>query len=402
VGNILRLPYVYRVPLCVPFWNGQTYAALLRCIGSGQIVRGPDVQQLEARLAAFFFTSSSIACDSGRAALELALRATGVRAGDEVIVPTFCCASIVPPILAVGGVPVLADIGMDLTLTVETVEAATTSRTRAVVVAHLFGNPAPIAAIEAFCRRGGLILIDDAAQALGARLNGQLLGTFGDVGIVSFGNGKVCFGVGGGALVSRDNAVLERAHAARFAPAAAMPTLRRAAAVTVWRRWRRWSLPLQVALRRVYPGEREPVYAGRSMANMDAAVAASLLDTLDANLATRRARVDAYRAHLGNEAEYSLLPHQHGSACLTQLVSFKNGERTALEAMNTLREAGFEVDRSYRPLHLQPAYEQYSRGTLANAERLWSSLLELPCEPTVKLEDVRRIAELVKATAGGQ
>ena len=319
-----------------------------------------------------------------------------------MIVPTFCCTSIIPPITAVGAVPVLADIGENLTLTPETVEAAISSRTRAVIVPHLFGNPAPITAIEELCRLRGFLVIDDAAQALGARLNGRLLGTFGDAGIVSFGNGKVCFGVGGGALVSRDSGVLERAQTFRFPSAAAMPSLKRAAAVTVWRRWRRWTLPLQVALRRVLPDGRDPVYAGRAMANLDAAIAASLLDTLDANLAARRARVDAYRAHLGNGTAFSLLPHEEGSACLTQLISFHGGESAALDTVHTLRNAGYETYRSYRPLHLLPAHARYARGTLANADRLWSTLLELPCEPTVKMEDVRRIAGLVKATAGAR
>ncbi len=400
VGNTFRLPYVYRVPLCRPFWSWRTYAALTRCIGSGRVVSGPDVQRLEEKLAMFFSTSTPVACNSGRAALELGLRATGVGAGDEVIVPTFCCASIVPPIVAVEAVPVLADVGKDLTLTSETVEAAITSRTRAVVVAHLFGNPAPIRAIEVLCRERGLILIDDAAQALGARLKGRLLGTFGDAGIVSFGNGKVCFGVGGGALVSRHNEVLERARTAHFSPAAAVPTLKRAAAVTVWRRWRRWSLPLQVTLSRVYTIRQESAYAGRAMANLDAAVATSLLDTLDANIAARRSRVDAYRALLGHEAACSLLPHTEGSACLTQLVSFHGGEHVTIAIVRALRDAGYEVDRSYRPLHLQPPYEKHARSALPNADRIWPSLVELPCEPTVEMDDVRRVAEIVRATAG--
>ena len=138
------------------------------------------------------------------------------------------------------------------------------------------------------------------------------------------------------------------------------------------------------------------------MANLDAAVALSLLDTLDTNLAARRARVDAYRALLGNDAGCRLISHEEGSAGLTQLVRFHGGERAAIEAVHTLREAGYEVDRTYRPLHLQPAYEQYARDTLNNAEHMWSSLVELPCEPTVTMEDVRRITELVKATAGGR
>ncbi len=396
--SALRLPYVYRVPLCVPFWNWRTYAALARCIGRGEIVGGSDVQRLEQRLAALFSTASSVACNSGRAALELALRANGVGAGDEVVVPTFCCASIISPILALGAMPVLCDVGEHLTLTPATIEAAVTSRTRGVVVAHLLGNPAPIDTIEEFCRRRGLILIDDAAQALGAKLNGRLLGTFGDAGIVSFGSGKVCFGVGGGVLVSRQGAVMERARAARFPRAEAAPTLKRAAGVTVWRRWRHWSLPLQIVLSRIGKPAQGASYQGRAMANLDAAVASSLLDTLDDNLAARRARVDAYRTLLGQGPGCSLLPHGEGSACLAQLVSFSGGEQVALAVVRALREAGYEVDRSYQPLHLQAAYDKYARGALPNADRLWPALVELPCEPTVRMEDAKRIAEVVRTT----
>jgi len=399
IGSIiLRLPYVYRVPLCVPFWNWQTYLALLHCSFFGRTVDGPDLARLEQRLATFFSVPLVVACNSGRAALEVALRATGVRSGDEVIVPTFCCASIIPPIIAVGAEPVLADVGADLMLTPETVEAACTARTRAVVVAHLFGNPAPIEAIEGVCRRRGLILIDDAAQALGARLNGQLLGTFGDAGIVSFGNGKVCFGVGGGILVSREAAVLERARGIGLPRPEIVPTLKRAAAVTVWRRWRRWSLPVQAALNRRRGSSQEPAHERRAMANLDAAVASSLMDTLDSNLAARRARVEAYRQWLGPETSFSLLPHQSGSACLTQLVSFAGAEEVALKVVRALRDAGYEAERSFRPLHLQAAYDRYARSSLPKAERAWRALVELPCEPSVRIDDVERIARLIRTT----
>ena len=317
-----------------------------------------------------------------------------------MIAPTFCCASIIPPIIAVGAQPVLADIGADLMLTADTVEAACTSRTRAVVVAHLFGNPAPIEALEEVCRRRGLVLIDDAAQALGARLNGRPLGTFGNAGIVSFGNGKVCFGVGGGALIARDAAVMARARGIALPRAQVLPTLKRAAEVMVWRRWRRWSLPLQVALNRSRGANPEPAYAPGAMANLNAAVASSLLDRLEANLAARRARVEAYHRLLGRENAISLFPHHGGSACLTQVVSFAGGEQVALKTLRALRDRGYEVDRSFRPLHLQTAYERYSRSPLPHAEREWQALIELPCEPSVGMDDVERIAGLVRTSVG--
>jgi dTDP-4-amino-4,6-dideoxygalactose transaminase len=374
--------------------------ALLRCSVLGRVVDGPDVAHLEQRLATFFSVPSVVACNSGRVALELALRATGVRAGDEVIVPTFCCASTIPPIVAVGAVPVLADVGADLMLTPETVEAARTPRTRGVIVAHLFGNPARIEALEEVCRRCGLVLIDDAAQAFGARLNRRPLGTFGDVGIASFGNGKVCFGVGGGVLVSRDAAVVSRARGVALARAQVIPTLKRAAGVMVWRRWRRWSLPLQVTLNRRLGSSPEPEYTRGAMANLNAAVALSLVDTLEANLAARRARVEAYHQRLGREAEISLLPHHHGSACLTQLVGFAGGEHVAFKVLRTLRDAGYEVDRSFRPLHLQLTYERYARKPLPHTEREWQALVELPCEPSVRMVDIERIAALIRTTVG--
>ncbi len=364
------------------------------------MVAGPDVSRLEERLAAHFSVAAAIACDSGRAALELALRATGVRAGDEVVLPTFCCVSIVPPVLAIGAVPVLADIGADLALTADTVEAACSPRTRAVVVAHLFGNPAPIDRIAAVCRRRGIALIDDAAQALGATLDGQPLGTFGDAGVVSFGNGKVCFGTGGGVFVSRDPEVLARAKAVAFAPPDAGAALMRAAAVLMWRRWRRWSLPLKVAWTRFRGESAQEPYAGRAMSNLDAAVALTLLDSLEANLAARRARVEAYQRLLGGQRKFALVPHRPGSACLTQLVDFRQDEPLALKVVEVLRDAGYEVDRSFRPLHLQDSYRKFASGSLPVAERMWSSLVELPCEPSVALDDVDRIAALIRATAG--
>jgi dTDP-4-amino-4,6-dideoxygalactose transaminase len=395
----VRLPYVYRVPLCVPFWSARTYAALFRSCGLGRVAAGPDVARLEARMAARFSAPGAIACDTGRAALELALRATGVRAGDEVVLPTFCCVSIVPPVLAIGAVPVLADVGPDLALTAETVEEACTPRTRAVVVAHLFGNPTPMVDIVAVCRRRGIALIDDAAQALGATLDGQPLGTYGDAGMVSFGNGKVCFGTGGGVLVARDPGVLERARRFPLPPKGAGHALRRAAAVVAWRRWRRWSLPLKVAWTRLRGEPAQEPYAAGAMSNLDAAVALTLLDTLEANLAARRARVEAYRRLLNGQRKLHLVPHRPGSACLTQLVDFRGDEALALEVVGALRDAGYEVDRSFCPLHVQMTYERFASRPLPTAERMWASLVELPCEPDVSLDDVGRIASLISATS---
>jgi dTDP-4-amino-4,6-dideoxygalactose transaminase len=136
------------------------------------------------------------------------------------------------------------------------------------------------------------------------------------------------------------------------------------------------------------------------MSNLDAAVALTLLDTLEANLAARRARVEAYGRLLGGQRKFALLPHRPGSACLTQLIDFRGDEALALRVVAALRGAGYEVDRSFRPLHLQKAYERFASRPLPTAERTWASLVELPCEPEVTFDDVERVAALICARAG--
>jgi len=340
-----------------------------------------------------------IACGSGRAAIELALRATGVQAGAEVIVPTFCCTSVVAPILAVGAVPVLADVGDELNLTPQTVAAAFTSRTTAVVVPHLFGNPAQIQPIVELCRPRGIVVIDDAAQALGAGCGGRALGTFGDVGVVSFGNGKVCFGTGGGVLLSRNAEVLKRAAAVALAPGSAREGVRQALSTLVWRRWRRWTLPLQMALTRLQSqADGAASHSLQAMRNLDAAVALTLLDTLDDNLGARSVRVAAYQHLLAGEAGVTLVPHRSGSACVTQVLQIARGGVDARRLISVLRAAGYEANDSYKPLHLQPDFARFAPKPLTNAERLWGALVELPCEPSVSLRDVGHICTLVRAT----
>ena len=103
----------------------------------------------------------------------LALRALGLGSGDEVILPSYICRSAVEGVQGVGAVPVFADVGSDLHLTAETVRGAITPRTKAVIVAHLFGKAAPVDRIERSLRGTGIALIDDAAQSLGARCAGD-------------------------------------------------------------------------------------------------------------------------------------------------------------------------------------------------------------------------------------
>jgi len=397
------LPRPYHVPLANPFWSGATFRAIVRCLLSGQVIVGPDLAELKSSITQDLGIQDAILCGSGSLALELALRSCDVKSGDEVVVPAFCCTSVISPILAVGAYPVLADVGDDLNLTAATVEPALSKRTRAIIVPHLFGNPVEIDSIIDLTRGRDIRVIDDAAQALGASLDGGKLGTFGDAGILSFGNEKVCSGLGGGLFISLHREVFDQGAEIELAAADLSLALRHLSATLIWRRWRRWSVPLNEALHTSSPADPEslpPPYRKESMSNLKAAVALSLMQSLQANLAARRLRVRAYRELLGNE-RLILVPHRAGSACLTQVIRIMPkypGHDPASDLIASLRGAGFEVQGSYIPIHLHAPYQQLALRSFPRAEKIWMNLIELPCEPDVSLEHVERIASIVKQT----
>lgn len=396
----------FRIPACVPYWNRGTYRALASCLLRGDWVEGDAVGRLARRLAEHFRVPDILLCGNGRTGIELALRAAGIGHGDEVVLPAFCCRTVVPPVLAVGATPVFADVGPDLCLDAETTEAAATPRTRAVIVPHLFGNPAPIDAIALFCRARGIFLVDDAAQAFGATSEGRVLGTLGDAGIASFGNGKVCFGTGGGALISGDAGFLTKARSIPLERPSRRTAAGRALSVLLRRRFRRLSYPLESAAGRVLrTGGEAAVYRRERIRNVDAAVALSLLETLPANLAARRARVRLYRASLEGADGLSLVPHREGSACLAQVVRLdppEAGRERASSLIRILKEAGYEVNGSFPMLHLRPEWAAYRRGPLPRAEAFDGTLVELPCEPSVPLGEVERICRIVSSSIGGK
>ena len=150
-------------------------------------------------------------CSSGTAALNIAMAACGIGAGDEVIVPTFTFIATIEGVLQAGAVPVFADIDETLCMDPESVKGRITDRTRAVVPVHMCGSMARIDEIVAVCAGAGLVLIEDTAQAIGATFHGRALGTFGDMGCYSFDPVKTITCGEGGAVVTDDRDLYHRA-----------------------------------------------------------------------------------------------------------------------------------------------------------------------------------------------
>ena len=191
------------------------HAKALEVLDAGRYILGPEVSAFEAEFADYLGAAHSIGVANGTDALTLALRAMGVGPGDEVVVPSFtfyASAEAIPP---TGARPVFCDVDPDtFCVTPETVRAALTPRTKAVIVVHLFGNVAPVAEIEAL----GVPVLEDAAQAAGASAaDGRRAGALGTISTFSFFPSKNLGAFGdGGAVVTSDATLAENVRMLRF------------------------------------------------------------------------------------------------------------------------------------------------------------------------------------------
>jgi dTDP-4-amino-4,6-dideoxygalactose transaminase len=180
-------------------------AAVLKVLDSTQFVLGPEVKAFEEMFSAYCQTREAIGVNTGTSALHLALLAIGVGPGDEVITTPFTFIATVSAIVYTGARPVLVDIDpATLTIDPALIEAAITSRTKAILPVHLYGQPAEMDAIMDIAKRHGIAVIEDAAQAHGAEYRGRRVGSIGDAGCFSFYPGKNLGAYGEGGAVTTD------------------------------------------------------------------------------------------------------------------------------------------------------------------------------------------------------
>ena len=161
----------------------------------------------------YFGIQSATTFDSGRTALFYALKSLDVGEGDEVIVQAYTCVVVINAIRFAGATPVYVDIRDDLNMDPACVEKRITDRTKAIIIQHTFGEPADLDAIVPMVKKRGIKIIEDCAHSLGVAYRGQLTGTFGDIGMLSFGSDKVVSCVRGGALITNNSAIADRLQA---------------------------------------------------------------------------------------------------------------------------------------------------------------------------------------------
>ncbi len=358
-----------------PALRARLEAVLAHC----QFVLGPEVSELEQRLAAYAGAAHCVSVSSGTDALQIAMMAEGIGRGHAVFLPAFTYTATAEVPLVLGATPVFVDVDprtfqidvADLRRRIASVKAEGVLRPRAVIGVDLFGQPAPWPELRAVAEEHGLFLLDDCAQSFGASLAGRKLGCEADATAISFFPSKPLGGYGDGGALLTDSA--ERAALYRSLRTHGEGTTR------------------YEVLRTGMNGRLD---------TLQAAVLLAKLDVFEEELAARERIACIYDAALSNRVVTpARVPDSASAWAIYAILLADAAARDAMQA--ALRADGIPTAIYYpRPLHHQPAYAPHHRGSaLPVSEDLATRILALPIHPDLTEAQAARVADaVVRAT----
>jgi dTDP-4-amino-4,6-dideoxygalactose transaminase len=360
--------------------RAEIIAAVTNVLESQHFILGEEVRSFEEEVGAALGTKHSVSCASGTDSLILAMLAAGIGPGDEVITTPFSFIATAGSIARVGARPVFVDIDREsFNIDTAQIEAAITPRTRAILPVHLFGLPGDLDPIMQVAERQKLVVIEDAAQAIGARYKGHSIGTVGTFGCFSFFPSKNLGGAGDGGLITTQDADLAE----------------------------------RLRLLRVHGSKKKYHHdilgTNSRLDALQAAILRVKLRYLEGWTRGREARANYYRSlfaahNLGALVQLPCVPPA-GTRQVYNQFTVRCARRDELREF--LKRAGIPTEVYYPlPLHLQPAFAclGYREGQFPQAEQASREALSLPVYPELKESQqervVRKIAEFYAGTTG--
>lgn len=350
------------IPISKPLLGPEEHQAVIEVLASGQLAQGPRVAEFERRFAALVGTKAAIAVSSGTAALWMALLAHGIGPGDEVITTPFSFIASANSILFTGAKPVFVDIEeTSFNINPMLIEAAITPRTKAILLVHLYGNPADMEAIMAIAREYGLLVIEDCAQAIGAEINGKKVGSFGTGCFSLYATKNICTGEGG-MITTNNDEIAERC-----------------------RKLRQHGMSV-----RYY---HDSLGYNFRMTDLQAAIGIVQLSKLEPFTQKREANAYYLTEHLHNVITPTVRP---GTRHVFHQYTIRvKGDRD--EAVKMLTEAGIGTGVFYPlPIHKQKVYVELGyTDHLPVAEQAAREVISLPVHPALSQADLDKIVREV-------
>jgi len=339
---------------------------------------GSNVNGFEKELGDYLGIPHVVALTTGTSAIHMAMVVLGIKGGDEVIAPSFTFAACVNPIIYQGATPVFVDSDFDSwNMNPELLEKAIVDRInqgkkpKAILIVHLYGMPAKMKPIREIADKYEIPIIEDAAEALGSEYKDQRCGTLGDISIISFNGNKIITSSGGGALISRNRDLIQKA---RF-------------------------LATQAKDDAPHYQHSEIGYNYR-MSNVVAGIGRGQLEVLENRIKKRRANFDFYLSQLGKIEGLSFLRQRPGAYSNYWLTTIlvdpeKTGGITREDIRLALEDENIESRPLWKPMHLQPIFEEYPAYVDGTSEKLFETGLCLPSGSNLNDEQKERVVGVV-------
>jgi hypothetical protein len=366
------------LPFTRPTIDEATIQGVVEVLRSGWLASGPNVERFEQELSKHCGGRPVRALTSATEALEVALMAAGIGAGDEVITTPMSWCATANVILRVGAKPVFVDVDLDSrNLLLEQSEQAVTPRTRAIMPVHFSGLPLDLDALYAFAKRHKLRVIEDAAHAIGSSWHGRQIGSVGDLVCFSFHPNKNIMTGEGGAIVCNPDEV-KLVEQARFN-----------------------------GVERGPPGEIDVKFVGlkSNMSDIQARIGLGQLPHLKEFNDKRRRLAERYFARWSKSCPLRLPARGdegHSWHMFAPLLPLADVGMKRPEFIQRMKEKGIGVGVHYPAIHLFTAYRKlgWHEGMYPNAERVGRETLTLPLFPQMKLEDVDRVVDAIEQVLG--
>ncbi|MBC8018200.1 MAG: DegT/DnrJ/EryC1/StrS family aminotransferase [Verrucomicrobia bacterium] len=363
------------IPVCEPLITPRDIELVNDALASGWVSSaGKYLDLFEERWSAYCGMPYGIAVSNGSAALDIAVDLLDLEAGDEVIMPTFTIISPAQSVVRVGGIPVLVDSDpVTWQMDVTQIEAKITTRTRAILVVHIYGHPADMDPIMALAEKHGLTVIEDAAEVHGAEYKGRRCGGIGHISTFSFYANKLITTGEGGMVLVKDRGHADRARSLR-------------------------NLCFQPS-RRFYHEELGYNYR---MTNVQAAMGVGQIERIEETVARKREIAHTYSAAFSDIPAIQLPPEMSWARNVYWVYGIVLGEERdtdAVQVMSQLRALGIETRPFFLGMHEQPVFQQmglFSDERYPVAERLARKGLYLPNGLTISDEQIAEVATAVK------
>ncbi|WP_039043096.1 DegT/DnrJ/EryC1/StrS aminotransferase family protein [Sporosarcina sp. ZBG7A] len=332
---------------------------------------GENITEFEKELAERVNVKAAAALSSGTAAIHLALKGAGVGEGDIVFCPTLTFSATANPIIYQNSIPVFIDSDVETwNMSPKALEEAFEKypEVKAVLVVHLYGLSADMDKIMEICKKHDVVVIEDAAESLGTYYKGQLTGTFGDYGIFSFNGNKIITTSGGGMLVSNNE---ERIAKAKF-----------------------WATQSRDQARHYQHSELGFNYR---MSNVVAGIGRGQLKVLDQRVEKKRYIYEFYKRELGGLEGVGFMPSNEWDEpnCWLSCITL-SGNVQPIDVMEALERDNIESRPVWKPMHLQPFFEEYDFVGDGVSERLFEDGVCLPSDTKMTDGDLNRIVKIIK------